>query len=121
MSARLKLLGLNLLALCCCIVPPASTTMYFFPIWIDKGVAAKVSGLSVLILVICALPFWRVLRENFKNPSVKTIWFIGLLLFWLIRPIVDEMIVICAVGFLSNCIGSIVFKLRDRYKESNKL
>ena len=118
MSDRLKWVSLNVLALCCCIIPPSATTVYFFPVWIDIGMAAKVSGLSVLILIICALPFWKVLRENFKNPSVKTIWFIGLVAFWLIRPIVDEMIIICAVGFVSNILGSLVFKLRDQYKES---
>ena len=118
MSTRVKWLSLNILALCCCIVPPSATTLYFFPFWIELGMSAKVSGLSVLILIICALPFWRVLRENFKNPSVKTIWFIGLLAFWLIRPIIDEMIIICAVGFISNVVGSIVFKLRDKFKET---
>ena len=117
MSKKLKWIGLNILAMSFCIVPPAATTVYFFPIWIDIGMNAKVSGLSVLILIICALPFWRVLRENFKNPSVKTLWFIGLLAFWLIRPIVDEMIIICAVGLISNIIGSLVFKLRDNFKE----
>lgn len=116
MTNRVKYLVLNILALALCIAPPAITALYYFPLWTDA--TARVSGLAVLILIVCAIPFWRVLRDTFKNPSVKTIWFVGLLTFWLIRPIVDEMIVICAVGCIANWIGGLIFKWRDKYKEN---
>ena len=116
MSDKTKYVILHLVALMTCVVPPILTTLYHFPIWIDKGTSAIVSGLSVFLLFLCCIPFIRSIREYFKSPSAKMLWFIGLVIFWLIRTIVDEMIVICAVGFLANLIGTLLFKWRDKYK-----
>ena len=117
MTARSKYILFNILALATCVVPPLATTLYHFPLWYSRGYDAAVSGLSVMLLMICAIPMIRHIKEFFKNPSAKLVWFIGLVLFWMLESIAHEMIIICAVGFISNCAGSILYKIRDGYKE----
>lgn len=117
MTARHKYLLFGTLALFICFVPPIATTLYYFPLWYQKGYDATVSGISVILLLICAIPLMRHIKEIFANPSAKVIWFVGMVLFWALESIINEMIIVCAVGFISNCIGSIMYKVRDRYKE----
>ncbi len=117
MSRQAKYITLNIIALAMCVAPPAIATLYQFPLWVEKGTDATVSGLAVFLLMLCALPFIRSIKEAFKSPSVKMVWLIVLIVLWLLRTIIDEMIVVCAIGFLSNCLGSLLFFWRDKYKE----
>ncbi|MBR2342993.1 MAG: hypothetical protein IKA64_01920 [Clostridia bacterium] len=118
MRRQTKYAILNISALLLCIAPPAAVTLIQFPLWVEKGRGATVSGLAVFLLFICAIPFFRTLKEYFKSPSAKMIWFVSLLVLWLLRTIIDEMVIVCAVGFVSNCIGALFFKWRDKYKAS---
>ena len=111
-----KYIVFNILALITCIVPPIATTLYYFPLWFEKGTETAISGVSALLLLICLIPMIRHIKQFFRNPSAKLIWFIGLALFWMLESIAHEMIIICAVGFISNCAGSILYKIRDRYR-----
>lgn len=117
MTDRHKYLILSAFALLTCTVPSIVATVYFFPLWVSKGSETTVSGLSVLLLLLCIIPFVRTIKEALKSPDAKTVWFILLLLFWLIRTIVDEMVVICGVGFLSNVLGSLLYAWRNKYSE----
>ena len=116
MSRKAKYITLNIIALTMCVAPPAVATLYQFPLWVEKGADATVSGLAVFMLFLCALPFVRTIKEALKSPSVKFMWFAVLVILWLLRTIIDEMIVVCAVGFLSNCVGSLFYLWRDKYK-----
>ena len=116
MTTRRKYIIFNIVALITCIVPPMAATLYYFPVWFERSSDAAVSGISIMLLLICVIPLIRHIRQIFRNPSAKLIWFIGLLLFWMLESIVHEMIIICGVGFISNCAGSILYKIRDKYK-----
>ena len=120
MTAKLKYIALDILALVTCITPPAATVVYFFPIWKTKGGEAVLSGFCLFLLILCAVPLFKRIREFFKNPSSRTIWIIGLVTFWSLSAIAEEMKVICAVGLIANVAGGFVYKLRDRYKEDKK-
>ena len=119
MSSKLTYYLWYAVALLVCIVPPAATVVYFFPLWVDKGAEATLSGFCLFLLVICAIPFFKQIRQILKNPSTRTIWLIGLIIFWSLSSIAEEMKVICFVGFIANLIGGFVFKIGDRYKEVN--
>lgn len=117
MTSRLNYYLWSLIALITCIVPPAATVIYFFPVWKDKGAEATFSGFCLFLLILCAIPLFKQIRSLFKNPSSRTVWVIGLVLFWSLSSIAEEMKVICLVGLIANVVGGLIYKIRDRYKE----
>ena len=117
MSSRLKHHILGIIALIVCITPPAATVIYFFPLWKEQSPEAALSGFCLFLLLICAVPLFKHLKDFFKNPSARMVWIVGLIVFWSIGSIAEQMKVICAVGLIANLLGGIVFKIRDRFKE----
>jgi chromate transport protein ChrA len=111
---------LHLIALLACILPPAAITVYYFPLWVERGGGASVSGATVFLLLICGIPLIKSIKEYFKSPSTKMLWFVGLIMFWLLKSIIDEMVVICFAGFIGNCIGTLFFKWRDKYRKESE-
>ena len=101
------------------VVPPAAATLLYFPLWQQKGATAVVSGFAVLLLLISALPLWRLIKRILTSPSVWSIWLILFIIFALLCAIADEMKVICFVGFVSNAIGAVFFKLASRTKKTD--
>ncbi len=120
MTNGTKYLILHIVALIACVLPPAALTIYYFPLWVEKGGGASVSGAAVFLLLLCGIPLFRSVREFFKSPSARLQWFLGLLIFWLHKPIVDEMVVICFAGFIGNCVGTLFFKWRDKYRKEGE-
>lgn len=118
MSARINYLLWSVIALIICIAPPAATVVYFFPLWKTKGGEAVLSGFCLFLLILCAVPLFKQIREFFKNSSARTVWIIGLIAFWGLSAIAEEMKVICLVGLIANIVGGFVYKIRDRYKEA---
>ena len=50
-----------------------------------------------------------------RSPSTHTMWFIVFAVFFLLSKIADEITVISFVGFTTNLIGSLFFKLAKKY------
>ena len=109
----------NLLGALFSAVPPAVATLSYFPLWVDRGAVATVSGLCAFLLVLCALPLVRLWRKKFTTPSLPLMWGILFLTVRALSPIIDEVCVISFVGLLSGLVSAIFFRLA-REERSNE-
>ena len=89
---------------------PLIATLTQFPAWTERSSGATVSGLFVVFALISAIPLLNQFKDVLKTPSIPIVWTIACAaLFWL-RSIVDEMILICFVGAISNAVGAVMYK-----------
>ena len=113
-----KSLCLWLLGMLMCILPPAIAVISYFPVWVSRGGESVLSGFTVLLLAVCALPLWRAVKKVLSSPSIHTLWLIFFILFLLLSRVAEEMTVISLVGFLSSSLGAILIRLsEDQSKE----
>ena len=70
-----------------------------------------ISGLCLVIMLVCALPLFRAIKRALYSPSAPILWLVIFLLFFSLSKIADDITVIAFVGFISNLIGAIFFKL----------
>ena len=92
-------------------VPPLSAVLTYFPIWACRSKSDALCGFTLLLIMICVLPFYKRLREIFRSPSVTVLWLCLFVLFFLLSRIAHEMTVISFVGLIGNLIGTVFFKL----------
>lgn len=95
---------------------PLCATLSQFPVWIDRSAAATVSGLAVVFACLSVIPFLRQIKEFFKSPSAWVMWGILFLIFFALRSIIDEMVLICFFGFIGNVIGEFIYKYGEKIK-----
>jgi len=117
MKANKKSLIFHLLGMLFCILPPVFATLEHFPIWASKGGEVMVSALTVILLLICAIPLKRHIAKFFKSPSAWVIWLFIYIAFSLLGKISDDITAIALVAFPFNLLGAVLFKLSERYKE----
>ncbi len=96
---------------------PLTATLSFFPVWVAQGGEFVISGFTVLIAIICALPIYRWIKSELASPSGVTIWLVLFLTFFALSRVADEMRVIAFVGFIGNILGGIAFRIRKQLKE----
>lgn len=99
---------------------PLFVTFTQFPAMIERGSTSTVSGLFVIFALLSAIPIIKHFGKMFKTPSVPVVWvicFAGLLA---LRSIIDEMILICGAGAISNVIGAALYKYGDHLSEEKK-
>ncbi len=114
-----KILLYNILGYILCIVPAAICTVWYFPLWMQDRNSC-ISLLSVVVLLICAIPLWRMIRECFKTPSAWKIWLVMLLVFSAVEHIIVGLRVIACVAFPSSALGGVFFLLAKRAKEKEE-
>ena len=102
------------LAIAIDVLVPLAATVSQFPIWVERSAKATVSGLALMFILISILPFIRQIREYFKSPAIWVVWGIMFMLFYALAEIVDEMVVICFFGFVSNALGEILYKYGEK-------
>jgi hypothetical protein len=110
----IKLAALRLLAIAISVIPPAVATLLYFPAWSATGGELMMSGGTALLLVIAAMPLYNVVKAKLRSPAIWSIWLAAFTAFLFLSRIANEMTVICFVGFVSNLIGSIIFRLAGR-------
>ena len=110
----IKLAALRLLAIAISVIPPAVATLLYFPVWSAAGGELMMSGGTALLLVIAAMPLYNVVKAKLRSPAIWSIWLAAFTAFLFLSRIANEMTVICFVGFVSNLIGSIIFRLAGR-------
>ena len=115
----MKRLILKTAGLALCIVPPALATLFYFPVWISKGGEFVFSGLALILLIFALLPLWRAISKMLKSPAVYTLWLIAFIVFSSLSRIADEMTVISFVGFISNALGAILFRMSSGEAREN--
>ena len=96
---------------------PLIATLSFFPAWVAQGGEFVISGFTLLIAIICALPLYRWLKNGISSPSGITVWLVLFLIFFALARVADEMTVIAFIGFVGNLLGGIAFKIRKKLKE----
>ena len=117
MQANKKSVVFHILGMLFCILPPVFATLEHFPIWASKGGEVMVSALTVILLLICAIPLKRHIAKFFKSPSAWVIWLLIYVLFSLLGKISDDIVAIALVAFPFNFLGALLFKLSERYKK----
>ena len=96
------------------VIPVSLSILSYFPLWIEREDASILSGLSLVLLALGAVPIFRLVKNTLRSPSAPLMWFICFVLFFLLSKIGTEMTVISLVGFVSNLAGSVFFKLAKR-------
>ena len=102
------------------ILAPLIATLTQFPIWINKSSEAAVSGVFLLLIILSCLPFLKVLKEYFKSPAVWVVWIIMFLLTNLLSSIISEMVIVCFVGMIANCVGAVLYRIGKSIAEKEK-
>ncbi len=99
-----------------CIIPPAVCTLSYFPLWKNAGYESCIAGGSALLLVICMIPLYRLIKKGFASVSSYLLWLVMFLMFLCLSRIADQMTVISFVGFVGNLLGAVCFRFADRMK-----
>lgn len=114
------ILGLHIVGFMLCILPPTVCTLMYFPLWKSNGYESCIAGGTALLLVICAIPLYKLLRKAFSSYSTYIIWLILFLLFLALSEIANQMTVISLVGFIGNLLGALCFYLARRINREAK-
>ena len=93
------------------VAAPMIATLTQFPIWVERSSDATVSGLFLLFALLSSIPFLKQIKEFIKSPSVWILWIVIFSILIVLRNIMDEMIIVCFVGMISNLIGAGIYKL----------
>ena len=120
MTSKTKYIILSFLAFVISVVPPLIATVLQFPVWIEASSEATVSGVAVLLLFFCCLPFYKAIINYFKSPSVPVVWLVICVFMYLMKAIAEQMFIVACVGSVSNLLGAVCFKWRKKYKEQGK-
>ena len=110
-----KRLLFNTLGICTSVIPVAVTIFSYFPLWLDREDASILSGISLLLIGAALVPLFTYFRQALRSASAPVMWFILFVTFFLLSKIADEVTVISFVGFVTNLIGALLFKLAKRY------
>ena len=114
MSNTLKARMLKALALIVDISAPLIATLTQFPVWIEKSAEATVSGVVLVLALLSCMPLLKYIKSFIKSPSIPIVWLIIFVMLTVLRNIIDQMIVVCFVGVISNTIGTLIYKLGDK-------
>ena len=116
-SRNKSALALRALGIAVSAIPPALAVLSYFPLWRTESPEKLLSGGTLLLLIICAVPLFRVIRKVLRTPAAYIVWLIIFALFYLLSSIADEMTVISFTGFVSNLISAVLFKLSGRCRK----
>ena len=105
---------LHILGFLLCIAPPAVCTLYYCPLWKEVGYESCIAGGVALLLALCAIPLYKLIRRSVIGLSSYMMWLLLFLLFFAMSKIADQMTVISLVGFISNLMGAVCFALAKR-------
>jgi hypothetical protein len=106
---------LKVLALTLDVSAPLIATVSQFPVWIEHSAEATVSGVVLILAFFSCIPFLKYIISFLKSPSVPVLWLVIFALLSLLNNIIDQMIVVCFVGLISNSIGALIYKLGEKY------
>lgn len=100
------------------VLAPIVATATQFPVWIQTSPETTASGIAlsssfVIMALISAVPALKGLKNKLKNPTGFFMWGIFFAIIAGLRPIIDELYLITAVGFASNGGAFILSKLAN--------
>ena len=106
--------ALHILGLLLCVIPPALATASYFPIWNMQSADVALAGGGVLILTVCAAPFWKMIVTALRSPASYLMWLIIFILFLFLSKIANEMVVISFFGLVGNLLGTLCFMIERK-------
>ena len=118
MSNRVKYELLDFFARLCAVLPPLIATLYFFPEWIEKSPGATFSGTTLVVILVCMIPFWRKLlglAKNFTSTAMPVFWLVVFAVFMVLKDIVDKFIYISLFGLIGSLISMGICVFRNKY------
>lgn len=115
-----KRLIFQTLGLLISVIPVTVSIFSYFPLWIARKDTSLISGISLLLICVALVPLYKHIKKALKSPSAPLMWFFAFVLFLFLSRIADEVTVISFVGFTTNLIGSVFFKLAHRYGAEEK-
>ena len=113
--SQAKRLLFNALGIAVSVIPVSVAIFSYFPLWISRNDASFLSGISLLLICLAIVPLFKYLKQFWRSPSAPLMWFLAFILFFLLSRIASEMTVISFVGFVSNLVGSVCFRISKRY------
>ena len=113
-NQKLRILFFSL-GLIISIVPPLISILSFFPLWLGGGSAKVASGFTLLLCFIAHAPLFKVINKILRSGASYLMWLVIFICFFLLEKIAYEMTVISFIGFISNLVGAVFFKLSKRY------
>lgn len=120
MNKQRNALLIKILALCVCIIPPTIATLNLFPLIVNSG-EKQVSAIGALLLIICAVPFWKQVKHFLSSPSAWKVWTVVLVLSAVCRAVMDELFVISTIGLISGLVGAFIFAIEKSYRRKHGL
>ena len=122
MSDRFKYEAWDFFARLCAVLPPLGTTLYFFPEWIERSPRATFSGMLVVWVLVCMIPFWKKivsLAKEFTSTAMPVFWLISFVLMLVLKDIIDRFAYIALFGFIGSLISMVVCGVfRNKYAGS---
>lgn len=106
-----KSIFLRVIGLVLCVIPVTVSILCYFPAWRAVGGEVLLSGATLLLLCMAAVPLYKLISAKLRSPAAYTLWLIAFILFFLLSNIAEEMVVISFTGFIGNLLGAIAFKL----------
>ena len=100
-----------------CVGAPLVATLMQFPVWVQHSSESTMSCMFIFLAFLCCIPFIRQIKAYLKSPASWFMWTLigGIML--AIRSIIDQMIIICIVGAISNVMGAILFHVAKKVEE----
>lgn len=115
-----KQLLFNALGIIVSVIPVTVAIFSYFPLWMARKDASVLSGISLLLICLAIVPLFKYLKQLWHSPSAPIMWFISFVIFLMLSKIADEMTVISFVGFTTNLIGMLFFKIAKKYGKEEK-
>lgn len=91
----------------------------YFPMWVNKGSEATVSGVFVVLALLSLIPILLVFKQKIKTPAVWVMWVILFIALWGLYQIIEQMLVVAAVGAVSNAAGAGLYKVGESIEKND--
>ena len=105
----------NALGLILSVIPVTVAILSYFPLWLARDDSSILSGISLLLICVAFIPFFKHIKRFLRSPSAPLLWFFAFIIFLFLSKIADEITVISFVGFITNLIGALFFRIARRY------
>ncbi len=115
---RIAARALRVIGMLLCTLPVTACILLYFPVWVNQGGGAVLSGFTVFLLALALMPFYKSIKRFLASAAVYTLWLVAFILFFCLSKIADEMTVISFVGLIGNLMGALCFKLARRCEEA---
>ena len=99
------------------VLPVLICVLLYFPLWKEGNPAKVISGFALVMLLLAGMPLIKILKAKLRSPSVYMLWLFIFVVFFTLSSIAREMTVISFVGFITNLIGAVFFRISENKRK----